>query len=127
MSAPRRRPAAAPAPAEVPAAPAAPEVPAAPAPAPTLCGCGCAAPTVRPEAGFIAGHDARLAGQIGRALAAGEIAPEEAARRLGSDRLMAKAAGVADTARRREAGKAARAAAKAAAAAAYAAAMADLA
>lgn len=123
MSAPRRR-AAAPAPAaEVPAAPAPAEV-AAPAPAPRPCGCGCAAPTVRPEARFIAGHDARLAGQIGRALAAGEIDAEEAARRLGSDRLMAKAAGVADTARRREAEKAARAAAKAAAAAAYAAALA---
>lgn len=34
--------------------------------APTFCKCGCGATTVRPEAKYVAGHDARHAGQVGR-------------------------------------------------------------
>ena len=39
-------------------------------PAPANCGCGCGVPTVTAKATFLAGHDARHAGTVGRGLAA---------------------------------------------------------
>lgn len=100
-----------------------PAAPAAPAP----CRCGCGAQTVRPEASYLPGHDARHAGAVGRALLAG--ADREAAlAALPTEALRTKALGVLATAERKAATKAAgaeaRKAAQAAAKAAYAAALA---
>lgn len=117
-------------PAPAAAAAPAPEAPAsaAPAPAPANCRCGCGAPTVRPSASYLPGHDARHAGQVGRALLAGADEATALAA-LPTPALRAKAQGLVATARQREAKKAAgaqaRAAAQAAAKAAYAAALAE--
>lgn len=99
-----------------PAAPAAAKVAEAPAP----CRCGCGQPTVRPEARYVSGHDARHAGVVGREAAKLDgdkwIAKIEAVFPVKTDpKLNAKAAGVVQTARKREADKVARAAARAAA------------
>lgn len=93
--------------------------PAAPA-APANCACGCGAPTITAKALFVSGHDARLAGVLGRALAA-DPADKAAQARLEalSPALQAKALSVKATADRKAAEKAAKAAAKAAAAKVY--------
>lgn len=91
------------------------------APAKTApCGCGCGVQTPRR---FRPGHDARLAGVVGRALAAGQTTPKEARAALGSDRLFEKAQGIAKASNARVAKKAARQAANEAAKAAYEAAL----
>lgn len=101
-----------------------------PAPAPRFCGCGCGKHTVRPEAAYLSGHDARHAGNVGRALLAATNDDERAAllEALPTPALKAKAEGVVATAARKEAERAARkvatAKAKEAARAAYAAALA---
>lgn len=113
------------APAATPTAPAAAKVekaaPKAPKVAP-LCGCGCEVRTVRPEARYLAGHDARHAGQVGRQIAAGADR-EKALATLPTPALRAKAAGFADRVQRladeKVARKVATEAAKQAAKAAY--------
>lgn len=105
-----------PAPAKVPA----------PRPAPANCGCGCGQPTVTAKATFVSGHDARLAGVLGRALSANPKDKDALTRTLAlSPKLQAKVVKVKETADRKVAEKAARAKAAAAAKAAYAAAMAS--
>lgn len=84
-------------------------------PAPANCGCGCGAPTITEKARFLSGHDARFAGAVGR----GEIKPTPAQAALITPALQAKIDGIAATASRRAAEKAARVKAKAAAKAAY--------
>lgn len=94
---------------------------------PANCGCGCGSPTVTSKATFIAGHDARHAGVIGRGLAA---TPDDAdllaAYDRLSDRLKVKVDGIRQTALKKAALKAAQVAAKAAADKAYAEAMAAI-
>lgn len=97
---------------------------------PQNCGCGCGAPTVTERALFLSGHDARLAGVVGRGLVDADPAARKAAQaRLEtlSPALQAKARKVVETAERKAADKAAKAkareAAKAAAKAAYEAAL----
>ena len=113
----RTRKPAKPAPAPAPA----PE--ATPAAAPTICRCGCGSPTVRAEALYIAGHDARHAGQIGRLLIA-DLTDDEAPAAehrlalLPTPALRAKAEGMVATAARKAAERSARKAAHAAAKAA---------
>lgn len=117
--------------ATAPTAPAKPAKDATPAPAskpaPANCGCGCGQPTVTAKARFLSGHDARHAGNLGRALAA---TPDDAdliaARDALSDLLQAKVASVQATATRKVAEKAAREVAKAAAKQAYEAALATV-
>lgn len=94
------------------------------------CGCGCGAPTITDRALFLSGHDARLAGVVGRGLVSTDEATREAAQaRLEtlSPALKAKAQRVVETAERKAADKAAKAkareAAKQAAKAAYEAAL----
>lgn len=100
----------------------------APAPAPANCRCGCGAPTVRPSASYLPGHDARHAGAVGRSLLAGADEATALAA-LPTEALKEKARGLVRTAQARQAkqsaGKQARAAAQAAAKAAYAKALAD--
>lgn len=90
-------------------------------PAPANCACGCGAPTITAKAVFLSGHDARHAGNVGRALAAN---PKDAAalkaRDALSEKLQAKADAIRATAERKTAEKTARALAKVAAAKAYA-------
>lgn len=99
-----------------PAATAKPTPPTRTAPAPKAapCRCGCKAATVRPEARYVAGHDARHAAAIGRD-------PKADIARVFADapRLAAKAQAIRDTGKRRAAEKAARKAAQATAKAAY--------
>lgn len=91
-----------------------PEAPAkvakAPAPAPEPCRCGCGEATRRPEALYVAGHDARHAGEVGRSKAT-----DDEVRAIFKDqpKLAAKALGVRETARKREAEKVAKAALRA--------------
>lgn len=95
-------------------------------PAPANCRCGCGQPTVTTKATFVSGHDARLAGVLGRKVAEGTLTEQEQTLLNSlSDKLQAKVAKVADTARGREAKKAAAKAAKAVAKAAYEQALAD--
>lgn len=84
-----------------------------------LCGCGCKVPTQTARATFLSGHDARLAGALGRALVANP-ADEAALARVASlsPALQAKVARFVETDARRKAEKAARAAAREAARAA---------
>lgn len=100
----------------------------APAPAPANCRCGCGAPTVRPSASYLPGHDARHAGAVGRSLLAGADEATALAA-LPTEALKEKARGLVRTAQARQAkqsaGKQARAAAQAAAKAAYAKALAE--
>lgn len=124
--------------AAIKATPTAPKAPAAakptpapkatPVPAPRTpanCACGCGAPTITAKALFVSGHDARLAGVLGRALSANPKDADALKRAEAlSPKLQAKVANVKATADRKVAEKAARAKAKAAAAAAYAAALA---
>lgn len=108
-----------------PATPA-PEAKVATKPAPSNCRCGCGQPTVTAKATFVAGHDARLAGRLGRALAVNP--KDEAALKVLAtltDRLQAKVEGVRVTAVKKAAAKEAREVAKAAAKAAYEKALAD--
>lgn len=92
----------------------------APTPKPNPCRCGCGQPTVRSDAKYVSGHDARHAGEVGRS-----AATEAEIRELFKDqpKLAAKALGVRETAARKVAEKAAasaaREAAKAAAKVAY--------
>lgn len=82
-------------------------------PAPRNCGCGCGAPTVTSKATFLAGHDARHAGNIGRALAANpNDAQAKAARDSATPKLQAKIDKVRATAEGKAAVKAARETAK---------------
>ena len=94
-----------------------------PAPAPRFCACGCGAHTVRPEARYVAGHDARHAGQVGRSLADTPRSDADLLAILGTTDLVAKARRVAATAARKVAEKEARRVAKEAAKVAYAAAL----
>lgn len=97
-----------------------------PAAVPANCGCGCGAPTITARAAFLAGHDARMAGVLGRAIGSGTATPEQHAQYdRASAPLRAKIDGIAATAKRKAATKAAKDAAKAAAAAAFDAAMAS--
>lgn len=84
----------------------------APAPQPTSCRCGCGQPTVRSDARYLSGHDARHAGEVGRS-----DLPEAKVREMFADapKLLAKALGVRETAKRKAAEKEAAAKAKAAA------------
>lgn len=102
--------------AKTPAKPAA----AKPAATPRNCGCGCNAPTITEKASFLPGHDARFAGRVGR----GEITPADWQTALITEALQKKIDGITETAKRKQAVKAAREAAKAAAKAAFDAAMA---
>ncbi len=88
---------------------------------PANCGCGCGQPTLTHRALFLSGHDARHAGNLGRALAEapGDAGLVEALAGL-SPALQAKVLSVQATAERKAAEKAAKVAAKAAAAKAYA-------
>lgn len=90
-----------------------------------LCGCGCGVPTVTAKATFLSGHDARHAGNLGRALAADPTDADLIAAygRL-TPALQAKVDRVRTTAERKVAEKAAKAAAREAAKAAYEAALA---
>lgn len=85
------------------------------APASTPCRCGCGLPTVRAEARYVAGHDARHAGQVARDLA---LDPQVVF--ADAPRLAAKAEAVRATSARRAAEKVARKAAQVKAKAAYA-------
>lgn len=91
--------------------------------APRNCGCGCGRPTVTDRATFLAGHDARFAGQVGR----GEIEPDVYQQAILDDSpaLAAKVAGIRATQQKKAAAKAAREAAKVAAKEAYAKALAE--
>lgn len=85
-------------------------------PAPSNCACGCGAPTITAKAAFLPGHDARLAGVLGRSLAntpSGEarVALVERLDSL-SPALKAKTIKIAETETKRLARKAARKAAK---------------
>jgi len=89
------------------------------------CRCGCKAQTVRPEALYLPGHDARHAGTVGRAIIAATT-PKQRNTLLASlptENLKHKAMGMVKTAADRDAKKAAavkaREAAKAAAKVAY--------
>jgi hypothetical protein len=92
----------------------------APTAQPNLCRCGCKRETVRQSALYVAGHDARHAGEVGRS-----NATEAEVRKVFADqpKLAAKALRVRETAARKVAEKAAaakaREAAKAAAKVAY--------
>lgn len=89
-------------------------------PAPANCGCGCGVPTVSAKATFLAGHDARHAGNLGRALAANpDDAQAVAAYKAASPKLQAKIRKVEETAKRKAASKEAAKEAKVAAKEAY--------
>lgn len=97
--------------------------------APANCGCGCGAPTITAKATFLPGHDARLAGVLGREWAREDLSTEEAdalEARIGSltPALQAKVRSVTATVERKRAEKVAREVAKKAAAEAFKAAMA---
>lgn len=82
------------------------------------CGCGCGKPTITDRALFLSGHDARLAGVVGRGLTDADPAVRAAAakRREGlSPALQAKADRVVETAKAKAAKKAATAKAREAA------------
>lgn len=55
-----------------------------PAATPANCGCGCGSPTITSKATFLAGHDARHAGTVGRGLAA---TPDDADLKAAYDRM----------------------------------------
>lgn len=84
-------------------------------PAPANCGCGCGSPTITSKATFLAGHDARHAGVLGRGLAA---TPDDADLKAAYARLTAplqvKVDKIRETATRKAGVKAAREVAKAA-------------
>lgn len=119
---PMSKPAKTPAKAKKAPAKPAPATPAAskPAATPRNCGCGCGAPTITEKASFLPGHDARFAGLVGR----GEITPADWQTALVTPALAKKIDGIRETAKKKQAVKAAREAAKAAAKAAFDAAMA---
>lgn len=95
------------------------------APAPANCACGCGAPTITAKAAFLSGHDARLAGVLGRARGNGNATAEQQEQyRSMTPALQAKVDKIAATAERNANVKAAKIAAKAAAKAAFDAAMA---
>lgn len=103
----------------------APTAPATPAAKVTAqpCRCGCKAQTVRPEALYLPGHDARHAGQVGRALIADPTKAATLLKTLPTPALRTKAEGMVKTAQakvaKKAAGAEARKAAQAAAKAAY--------
>lgn len=104
-----------------------PEVKTEAKPVPTNCRCGCGAPTITAKAQFVSGHDARLAGRLGRALADGTATDEDRTLVASlSDRLQAKVESVRKTALTKAALKEAREQAKSVAKAAYEQALADL-
>lgn len=90
---------------------------------PQACRCGCKLQTIRPEALYLPGHDARHAGRVGRALIAN---PNDTSQldQLPTDALKAKARGMVAKVEQQAAEKARRQAARDAAKAAYAAALA---
>jgi hypothetical protein len=103
-----RKPAAQPAPAATPEA----NADAAPAPtpqptpaAPKLCNCGCGETTKRPTASYVAGHDARHAGEIGRQAHANGDRELIGLVFKDAPKLAAKAQNVVDTATRKAAEK----------------------
>lgn len=63
----------------------------APTPENTPCRCGCGLGTIRPDAFYLPGHDARHAGAIGRQAIAEPNRAEDLIKSLPSDRLRAKA------------------------------------
>jgi hypothetical protein len=98
---------------EVTVAPVSRETPA----EPNICRCGCGQQTVRATASYVAGHDARHAGEVGRTMdvaKVNEVFPVET-----FPKLNAKALGVIATATRKAADKAAKAEARKQAKAAY--------
>lgn len=113
-----------------PAKAAQPATPKAPA-KPSACRCSCGQTTIRPNARYIAGHDARHAGVMGRAMIAssrqGEPLPtrESLVALFGTERLADKALGMVVTANAKANAIAKAKAAKAAAQAAYDKALAD--
>jgi len=94
---------------------------------PTPCKCNCGQATVRQDAFYVSGHDARHAGQVGRALAATTSSDEIKAllATLPTDKLREKALGVNETAQRKATEKAAKVAAREAGKAAAAKVLAD--
>lgn len=86
-----------------------------PKPAPTNCGCGCGKPTISTKARFLAGHDARHAGNIARALVADPTDKQARdARDRSSERLQSKIDGLVTAWAEQKRVKDAKAAAKAA-------------
>lgn len=81
-------------------------------PAPANCGCGCGQPTITAKATFLAGHDARHAGNLARAIVAGEDVTEPYGRL--SERLQAKVDSLVEAWAKQAKVKAAKEAAKAA-------------
>ncbi len=96
-------------------------------PTPSNCACGCGAPTITAKAAFLPGHDARLAGVLGRLLANTPLGKDREAvtTRINalSPALKAKTLKIADTEAKRLARKAAQEAARKAAKEAFDAAM----
>jgi hypothetical protein len=84
-----------------------------PTPEPNICRCGCGQRTVRASAKYVAGHDARHAGEVGRTMDEAKVA--EVFPVADFPKLNAKALGVIATAKRKAADKAAKAAARKAA------------
>jgi hypothetical protein len=86
---------------------------------PTNCGCGCGQPNVRGKASYLSGHDARHAGQVGRAIIADPAKAADLLKALPTEALQRKALGMVKTAEAKQAKVNAAKAAKAAAKAAY--------
>jgi hypothetical protein len=83
------------------------------------CGCGCGQPNVRGKASYLSGHDARHAGQVGRAIIADPAKAADLLKALPTEALQRKALGMVKTAEAKQAKVNAAKAAKAAAKAAY--------
>lgn len=94
--------------------------PAKPVSKPSNCGCGCGKPALTAKGTFLPGHDARLAGVLGRAVGSSTSTREQQVQIASlSPLLQAKVAKIASTERTRVAEKAAKVVAKAAADKAY--------
>lgn len=87
----------------------------APAPVVTKCRCGCGLQTIRTDAMYLPGHDARHAGIVGRAIIANPTQAKDLIAALPTDRLRIKAEAMVAKAAEREAERARRQAAREAA------------
>lgn len=97
-----------------------------PATKPSNCGCGCGSPALTSKGTFLPGHDARLAGVLGRAVGSSSATEAQRTQIASlSSPLQAKIAKIAQTERTRAVEKAARIHATAVAKAAYDLAFAD--
>lgn len=94
------------------------------APTPRVCACGCGIETIRPEATYRSGHDARHAGQVAKAVIAGQPVETIDETFKAQPNLARKAHAIVEVAKRKAVEKAAKAAAKEAAKVAYEAALA---